>query len=1122
MCRVGSITSKRPKKEVSLAGPYMMEYSQEQLNYFRLCYVGFDLVPVGLRQIFKDEWNFRYNSRLGEWKDTAKNGLDFYNNESKASRKKNKRCLATIQNGNTAEWDCTCLFFAILYSDSIGTTLTPAVKKDVDDIRQVRNDIAHISEAKLTDADFQTYTARVINAFTSLGLPTADIDDIEKQANFPTEEVENLKKQVVDLQTELIFAREENKTLTQEISFKLEPFCFLTSKPPHEIIRRSNDIERITDKMQELYNGANGAVSTMYLSGNPGCGKSQLARQIGLDFYSKPTDNNEDLIFAATLNAESIETLADSYIILGRHLGVTEYTLTSLESSKSEKPRETIQQLQRSISPKVKKFSKWMIIADNVIDLGLVRSFLPQTGSEEWGHGQVLITTQDSATIPHNAPHTYRESFSKGMQPDDAVRLLEEVSQISVQEQGENLARFLDYQPLALAGAAYYVQTVVNSGSPKYSWREYLETLTQSQQSPQNLTENLLASESSAYPKTTTTAVKMATQRVVETDKVLRQTFSFFAICANDDLPLEAVMKFVKTRITDQPEEFIKAKIVRSSLILVKAEEEVEQMYLRLHNIVHTVVKKEEIFNLESRENDQNMAEALKIFKSLLESNDQNYALLNKLKHHCQSLLEHMASHSTSLESIFLEKLMPFIDLHEVIGWLGSLAHVCRILSDLSFAKYAVDLAGSLLKNIDDTDPSAPEMKARIFSVSGLVYHTTGEYSEAKELYEKALAIYQEIFREEHADVAASFNNLANVYNDMGEYNQAKELHKKALAIRKKIFGEENAYVARSYDNLALVYYNIKEYNQAKKLHEKALVIREKIFGEENAHVARSYNNLASVYYSIGEYNQAKELNEKALALSKKIFGEEHAHVAVGYHNLAILYNHMGENNQAKELHKKALAINKKIFREENAHVATSYFNLATVYNHMGEYNEAKELHEKALAIRKKIFGEQHLHVARSYNNLAFVYYSIGEYNQAKELYNKELAITKKILGEEHTDVAESYNNLALVYKSIGEYNQAKKLHEKALAIRKRIFGEQHVNVAASYVNLIQVNARIVESRQSSQRTRLDGIDDPNPFLQSRAAGVANNNETVCVLFVIVVTFREQMGRTRAGLRTCL
>ena len=244
-----------------------MEYSQEQLNYFRLCYIAFDLVPAGLRQIFKKEWDFLYKATsIGEWKDTARNGRDFYNNESKTSHKKNARCLAKIHNGSTVEWDPTCLFFAILYSDAVGTTLSPAVRKEVDDIRQVRNEIAHITEAKLTDVDFQTSVDRVVNAFTSLGLSITEIQEIKNQTSFPTTEVEKIKKQARDLQAELdqtkctlqrteaalVSTKEENKSLTQEISAKLQSFCMLTSLPPHLIIRRSHDIERITNKMEEL------------------------------------------------------------------------------------------------------------------------------------------------------------------------------------------------------------------------------------------------------------------------------------------------------------------------------------------------------------------------------------------------------------------------------------------------------------------------------------------------------------------------------------------------------------------------------------------------------------------------------------------------------------------------------------------------------------------------------------------------------------------------------------------------------------------------------------------------------------------------------------------------------
>ena len=60
------------------------------------------------------------------------------------------------------------------------------------------------------------------------------------------------------------------------------------------------------------------------------------------------------------------------------------------------------------------------------------------------------------------------------------------------------------------------------------------------------------------------------------------------------------------------------------------------------------------------------------------------------------------------------------------------------------------------------------------------------------------------------------------MYNNLGEYNQAKELHQKALIIRKQIFGEDHAAVATSYNNVALVCDTLGEYNQAKELHEKA------------------------------------------------------------------------------------------------------------------------------------------------------------------------------------------------------------------------------------------------------------------------------------------------------------
>ena len=1066
----------------------VMEYSQEQLNYFRLCYVGFDLVPAGLRQIFKKEWDFLYKATsFGEWKDTAQSGRDFYNNESKKSRKKNARYLTTIQSGNTAEWDSSCLFFAILYSDSVGNTLSPAVQKEVDDIRQVRNEIAHITEAKLTDTNFKNSVDRVLNAFTSLGLAITEIQEIKNQKTFPTKEVEIFKKQARDLQDELdqtkcdlkeaksalqsteadlVSAKEENKALTQEMSAKLQPFCFLASTPPHDIIRRSHDIERITDIMKELSSGSNGGVSTVYLSGNPGCGKSQIAREIGQQFFSERMGDVENLIFVATLNSETIETLADSYMTLGRYLRITEYALSRLESLKIEKPLEAVQQLHRLVLPKVTKFTKWMIIADNVVDLRSVQGLLPQTGNKEWGHGQVLITTQDSTTISHNAPHTYHESLSKGMRLDEAVELLEKVSQISDREQAENVSKLLDFQPLALAAAAFYVQIVISSGSSNYEWKAYLRDISTYGQRYE--IETVLANESLAYAKTTMAAIEMAIERAVDTDKVLRHTFSFLSLCAHYDLPLEAVSKFVKAHTKDQPEELIKAKIVRSSLVLVHSEKGDERRYIRLHKIVYEALIRGDVLKLTSEEINCDLAEAGKIFKALFEENNDDYAIFKTMRPHCKSLLKHMTPNCNSGElRNFLRTWTPFVDLNMVADWLSSLASICCQFCDLLFAKAVIDLARDLLRDIKaDADPGAL-LKGKILNTSGLVYHSIGEYSLAVGFHKKALMIREKNYGEDHTDTASSYNNLASVYISLGEYNQAKELLEKALVIWKKINGENHVDVATSYENLALVYSSLGEYNQAKELHEKALVISKRINGEVHVNVATSYDNLASVYSSLGKYNQAKEFSEKALMIREKIFGEDHADIASSYNNLASVYSSLGEYNQAKELHEKALVIWKKIFGEDHVNVATSYNNLASVYRSLGEYNQAKELYEKALVIWKKIFGEDHAEVATGYNNLASVYSSLGESNQAKGLHEKALIIRKKIFGEDHADIALSYNNLATMYYELEEYNKARKLLRKALVINKKIFGEDHPRTATTYFNLASVYSNLGEYNQA-------------------------------------------------------
>ena len=751
-----------------------------------------------------------------------------------------------------------------MYSDCIGSTLSPAVRKEVDDLRQVRNDIAHLNEVELTDAEFHNYIARVLAAFSSLKLPVNEVDDVKNQTYFPTGEVNSLKMQADNLKADLKTKGEENKnltselqltqatlqtkqnevktlgeglktveeenrnltselqstqatlqtkqeeveTLTQEINSKVESFCTLTFKPSHKIIKRSSDVTRIMKKLDELYNESNGAISTIYLSGIPGCGKSQLARQLGQDIFDKRLHGNDSLMFVATLNAETLDSLADSYSSLARHLGITEYTLTNLETSTKGNPREKIQYLKRVIYPKTKQFSNWLIIADNVVDLSLVCRDLPPTGSEEWGHGQVLITTQDSSSIPSNAPLTYHESLSNGMHPDDAVNLLRQVSQIQDQNQEKKVAEVLEYQPLALAAAAFYVQTIVVSGSPNYHWKDYLEALSHGER---EATEKLLANQNIAYSETTTTAIQMAIMRALESDDVLREVLYLFSLCAPESLPMEVAVDFVKSRITGEAEELIKTKLCKASLLSCSHDKDGSNTFIRMHNIVHEVLKAVITSKIDSTDIVQCISDVIKIFHSLMEENlnrlHSSRHVFDKLRvitSHCK-VLHVIVNTDFTKSKVFLTSINP----RKLVSWLSLAADVC---CDLSNPWDAYRFSTSICNFIHFLNDFKEDklLRANIYSTQGNVYRDLGQYSEAKEYYEKALIIRKEVYGEKHGDVAASYNNLGAVYSDLGQYSEAKEYYEKALIITKEIYGDQHALTERTFRNLKIVDWEIR------------------------------------------------------------------------------------------------------------------------------------------------------------------------------------------------------------------------------------------------------------------------------------------------------------------------
>jgi tetratricopeptide (TPR) repeat protein len=355
-------------------------------------------------------------------------------------------------------------------------------------------------------------------------------------------------------------------------------------------------------------------------------------------------------------------------------------------------------------------------------------------------------------------------------------------------------------------------------------------------------------------------------------------------------------------------------------------------------------------------------------------------------------------------------------------------------------------------------DEEAQKKISRIYNEAGRGFFCSGQYEEAQNSLQKALAIREKLLGEEHGDTASTYNNIANVCFLQGDYLKAMAWYQKALAIREKLLGEEHPLTADVYHNIANVCSRQGDYAKAMERYQKALAIRKKKLGEEHPDIATTYNNIAVVCLHQGDYAKALESLQKALPIREKALCTEHPDTADTYYNMALVYFSQGKYTEALEWTQKDLAICENVLGKEHPDTATTYGNLALAGFYQEDYTQAMEWFQKVLAIREEVLGKEHPNIATTYYNIARVYYRQGKHDEALEWFGKALAIRKKVLGEKHPDTAAVYHNIARVHSRQGDYTEAMKGFEKALAIRERVLGKEHPDTAITYNSIAKVH----------------------------------------------------------------
>jgi tetratricopeptide (TPR) repeat protein len=341
-----------------------------------------------------------------------------------------------------------------------------------------------------------------------------------------------------------------------------------------------------------------------------------------------------------------------------------------------------------------------------------------------------------------------------------------------------------------------------------------------------------------------------------------------------------------------------------------------------------------------------------------------------------------------------------------------------------------------------------------------VAYREAGRLEEAIPLFEKTLADCEQVLGADHRQTLSTRDNLASAYALAGRLEEAIPLFEKTLADCEQALGIDHRETLTARNNLAYAYKAAGRLEQAIPLHERAVADSERVLGADHPDTLTSRNNLAYGYREAGRTQEAIQLYEQTLADRQRVLGADHPDTLISRGSLAVAYEAAGRLEQAIPLHERAVADFDRVLGADHPHTLTSRNYLAVAYEAAGRPQQAIPLHEKTLADRERILGADHPHTLTSRNNLAVAYRSAGRLEQAIPLHERAVADSERVLGTDHPDTLTSRNDLAVAYRSAGQLQQAIPLFEKTLADRERVLGTGHPDTYTSRANLEQARTK--------------------------------------------------------------
>jgi len=370
-----------------------------------------------------------------------------------------------------------------------------------------------------------------------------------------------------------------------------------------------------------------------------------------------------------------------------------------------------------------------------------------------------------------------------------------------------------------------------------------------------------------------------------------------------------------------------------------------------------------------------------------------------------------------------------------------------------------------------------------------------GDFDNAREHAEQALAAAKKQYGETSAFVASSLNDLALVDSRRAEYEKALEAISRAVQLANQALGEshENSLairfnqgrIAAKAQNYPLAESAFKQYldlsknqqNQAAALYELAQVqlaqgqypaaeqsARQALKLEDKALAAQTHETLALALVQQSRPSEALVPLQQALSLYRQT--EDSRKTAETLERLARLQQQLGQAENAAALREQSLSLLEKT-APDSPLLAQQLNDLAIQMQQNGNLPQAEHYYRRALTLLEQQRGAQSQEVATVLGSLGQLKQAENDDRAALALFEQSLTIYQQLLGSERQQ-AQILTDRALSHHKRRNFKAAESDFLAALALQEQLFGQQDIRLLNTLENLSTLYRNMGQNRKAS------------------------------------------------------